>query len=58
MRSRLNLFGSPPAAPDAAMLEAAQRSSARAAPAIATLERLLADVAGRWARGSTPPPTP
>lgn len=47
MRSRLNPFGLPPAAPDAAMLEAAQRSSACAAPALATRERLLADVDGR-----------
>jgi hypothetical protein len=47
MRSRLNLFGLPPAAPDAAMLEAAQRISACAAQAIAKLERLLAGVDGR-----------
>ena len=41
-RARLNLFGVPPAAPDAAMIEGAQRLVACALAAIATLQRLLA----------------
>ena len=40
--ARLNLFGPPPAVPDAALLEATQRIAACAPAAIATLERLLA----------------
>lgn len=41
-RARLNLFGVPPATPDVAMIEAAQRLAAVALPALATLQRLLA----------------
>jgi hypothetical protein len=40
--ARLNLFGVPPAAADAAMIEGAQRFAASAPAAIATLQRLLA----------------
>ncbi|MBM4383376.1 MAG: NAD(P)-binding protein [Deltaproteobacteria bacterium] len=47
LRSRLNLFGLPPAAPDAAMLDAAQRIAASAPAAIATLQRLVAEAEAR-----------
>jgi hypothetical protein len=40
--ARLNLFGVPPAAADAAMIEGAERFAASAPAAIATLQRLLA----------------